>query len=145
MSPLNIQMKTTRFFFHLQPPKCSSVSHSVVSDSLRSHGLGLTRLFCPWVSPGKNTGAGCHFLLQEIFLTQGSNLGFLHCRQTLYRLSHQGSQHCWLSWSDIPARSITYKIRYRLFCTMWLLTIWLFITTGISSVLSQFIKHFHMP
>ena len=44
----------------------------------------------PWDSPGKNTGMGCHFLLQEIFPTQGLNLGLLHCRQTLYRLSHQG-------------------------------------------------------
>ena len=34
---------------------------------------------------------GCHFLLQEIFPIQGSNLGLLHCRQTLYHLSHQGS------------------------------------------------------
>ena len=42
-------------------------------------------------SPGKNTGVGCHFLLQGIFLTQESNLGLLHCRQTLYHLSHQGS------------------------------------------------------
>ena len=33
----------------------------------------------------------CHFLLQGIFLTQGSNPGLPHCRQTLYRLSHQGS------------------------------------------------------
>ena len=32
-----------------------------------------TRLLCPWKFPGKNTGAGCHFLLQEIFPTQGSN------------------------------------------------------------------------
>ena len=32
------------------------------------------RLLCPWDSPGKNTGVGCHFLLQGIFLTQGSNL-----------------------------------------------------------------------
>ena len=40
---------------------------------------------------GKNTGVGCHFLLQGIFLTQGSNLGLLHCRQTLYHLSHKGS------------------------------------------------------
>ena len=31
---------------------------------------------------------GCHFLLQGIFPTQGSNLGLPHCRQTLYRLSH---------------------------------------------------------
>ena len=32
-------------------------------------------------SPGKNTGMGCHSLLQGIFLTQGSNLGLLHCRR----------------------------------------------------------------
>ena len=32
---------------------------------------------------GKNTGVGCHFLLQGIFLTQGSNPGLWHCRQTL--------------------------------------------------------------
>ena len=31
------------------------------------------RLLCPWESPGKNTGVGCHVLLQGIFLTQGSN------------------------------------------------------------------------
>ena len=49
------------------------------------------RLLCPWDSPGKNTGVGCHALLQGIFLTQGSNLGLPHCRQILYRLSHQGS------------------------------------------------------
>ena len=42
--------------------------------------------------PGKSTGVGCHFLLQRIFPTQGSNLGLPHCRQTLYHLSHQGSQ-----------------------------------------------------
>ena len=33
---------------------------------------------------------GCHSLLQGIFLTQGSNLGLLHCRQILYCLNHQG-------------------------------------------------------
>ena len=37
-------------------------------------------------SPGKNTGVGCHFLLQ------GSNLGLLHWRQILYHLSHRGSR-----------------------------------------------------
>ena len=37
---------------------------------------------------------GCHFLLQGIFPTQGSNLGLLHCRQTLYHLSYQGSLQC---------------------------------------------------
>ena len=38
------------------------------------HELQPTRLLCPWDDPGKNTGVGCHFLLQGIFLTQGSNL-----------------------------------------------------------------------
>ena len=38
--------------------------------------------------PGKNIGEACHFLLQGIFLTQGSNPGLLHCRQILYHLSH---------------------------------------------------------
>ena len=37
----------------------------------------------------KNTGVGCHSPLQAILLTQGLNLGLLHCRQILYRLSHQ--------------------------------------------------------
>ena len=37
---------------------------SVVSNSLRSHVLHPTRLLCPWDFPGKNTGVGCHFLLQ---------------------------------------------------------------------------------
>ena len=43
-----------------------------------------------WDFLGKSTGVGCHFLLQGIFLTQGSNPGLPHCRQTLYHLSHQG-------------------------------------------------------
>ena len=58
-------------------------SRSVVSDTLRPHGLQPTRLLHPWDFPGKNTGVGCHFLLQGIFLTQGSNPGLPHCRQTL--------------------------------------------------------------
>ena len=59
----------------------------VVSDSLRPYGLQSSRLLCPWDSPGKNTGVGCHALLQGIFPTQGSNLHFLqllHCRLILY-------------------------------------------------------------
>ena len=42
-------------------------THSVVSNSLQSHRLQLTRLLCPWNSPGNNTGVGCHALLQAIF------------------------------------------------------------------------------
>ena len=63
-------------------------SGSVLSDSLQSHGLQPSRLFCPWDSPGKNTGVGYFALLQRIFLTQGSNPRLLHllrCRQILYK------------------------------------------------------------
>ena len=35
-----------------------------MSDSVRPHRLQPTRLPRPWDSPGKNTGVGCHFLLQ---------------------------------------------------------------------------------
>ena len=62
-----------------------------MSDSLWPHGLQLSRLLCSLNSAGKNTGVGSHSLLQGIFLTQGLNPGLLHCRQTLYHLSHQGS------------------------------------------------------
>ena len=43
------------------------------------------------VSPGKNTGMGCHALLQGVFPIQGLNPGFLHYRWILDHLSHQGS------------------------------------------------------
>ena len=42
---------------------CCQVT-SVVSDSVRPHRWQPTRLLCPWDSPGKSTGVGCHFLLQ---------------------------------------------------------------------------------
>ena len=66
-----------------------SESHSVVSDSLRPHGL-----YSPWDSLGQNTGVGSLSLLQGIFPTQGSNRGLLHCRWILYQLSHRGSPPC---------------------------------------------------
>ena len=46
----------------------------VTSDSLRPHGP--TRLLCPQNFPSRNTAAGCHFLFQGIFPTQGSNPSF---------------------------------------------------------------------
>ena len=61
-------------------------SHWVVSDSLRPHGLQPTRLLCPWDLRGKNTGVGCHFLLQGIFPTQGLHPSLLLGRRILYHL-----------------------------------------------------------
>ena len=66
------------------------LSSSVVSDSLQPHGLQPARLLCPQNFLGKNTGVDCHSLLQGIFLTQGLNLGLLHCRQFLCHLRHRG-------------------------------------------------------
>ena len=48
--------------------------------------IGFSRKILKWVAisfSSKNTGVGCHFLLQGIFLIQGSNPGLLHCRQIL--------------------------------------------------------------
>ena len=59
-----------------------SESHSVVSDSLRPHGL-----YSPWHSPGQNTGVGSHSLLQGIFPAQGFNPGLLHCRPKNYTVN----------------------------------------------------------
>ena len=53
-------------------------------------------------SLGKNTGVGCHALIQGLFLTQGSNSGLPHCRWVLYHLSHQGS----------PVTYITLHLRF---------------------------------
>ena len=71
-------------FYH--PHVVKSESCSVVSDSLRPHGVQ-----SPWNSPGQNTGVGSLSFLQGIFPTQGLNSGLSHCRQILYQLSHQGS------------------------------------------------------
>ena len=62
-----------------------------MSDSLQPRGLEPTRLLCPWDFPDNSPGVACHFLLQGIFPTQGSNSGLPHYRQMLYHLSHQGS------------------------------------------------------
>ena len=71
-----------------------------VGCSAVSNGLYLS----PWNSPGQNTGVGSHFLLQGILLTQGSNLGFKHCRQNLCCLSHHWPdlQGC---WAGIPGKT----------------------------------------
>ena len=51
--------------------------------------------------PDKNTGVGCHTLLQGIFPTQGSKPGLPHCKWILYCLSHQGSPGI-LEWVAYP-------------------------------------------
>ena len=65
------------------------VHRSTMTDSLQPHGLQASGLLCLCDFPGKNTGVGCHLLLQSIFLIQGSNPCLLYCQQIFY---------CWLLW-----------------------------------------------
>ena len=65
------------------------------------------RLLCPWDSPGKNTGVGCHFLLQRIFPTRESIPGLLHCRQMIYKLS-----------CEVTPKSNGISLQFS--CNMWL-------------------------
>ena len=71
--------------YHFTVQSKWSESRSVVSNSLQPQ-----ELYCPWNSPGQNTGVGNPSLLQGIFPTQGSNPGLLHCRWILYQLCYQG-------------------------------------------------------
>ena len=77
-----------------------SVIRSVVSDSLRPHGLYPARVLCPWDFPGKNIGVGSHSLLWEIFPTQVpctegrvfTVWATLHCSKLLNKYSRAKSQ-----------------------------------------------------
>ena len=62
----------------------------------------------------------CHFLLQAIFLTQGSNLGLQHSRQPLYRLSHQGRPKIFI---HLVVLSLSCGMQI-LSCGMWDLVPW---------------------
>ena len=68
---------------------CAQLLSSI--QLFRIHGLQPTRFLCSWDFPGKNTEVCCHFLLQGIFLTQGSNLCLLHWQSDSLPLSHLGS------------------------------------------------------
>ena len=76
----------------------------------------MSRLFSPWNSPGERTGVGSHSLLQGIFPTQESNLCLLHCRQTLYHLSHQGSP----IYDPSKFLTLSDPVSPKLFGNMWI-------------------------
>ena len=96
------------FLWQILPYLCVC---SVMSDSLWPHGLQPTRLLCPWDHPSKNTGVSCHFLLQRIFPTQGSNWCLLYCTRLLLWLSHWGSPRC---------QNLFLHLTYHQFCEAFL-------------------------
>ena len=69
---------------------CQSLSHVQLFATTWTP-LQPPRVLCPRDFPGKNTGMGCHSILQGIFPTQRSNRGLLHCGQIFYHLSHRAS------------------------------------------------------
>ena len=76
--------------------------------------------------PGKNTGVGCHALLQGIFPTQRSNPGLPHCRQTLYCLSHQKKNECVCVYVCIHLfKKILFSIivYHRIFFNWWIIAL----------------------
>ena len=68
---LNIFLLLQVYFCYSTYPIHDEPVWLVVSDSSQAPGLKPTRLLCPWNFSGKNTGMGCHFLLQGILPTQG--------------------------------------------------------------------------
>ena len=77
----------------LKVPCCCKIT-SVVSDSVRPHRWQPTRLRRPWHSPGKNTGMGCHFLLQCVEVKSESEV-------TQSRPTHRDPMDCSLPGSSI--------------------------------------------
>ena len=82
--------------FHVRLPRAACGVHARFSHGRLSlpHGWQPARLLCPWDSPGKNAGVGCHAPLYWIHPIQRPNQGILsllHRGQLLYHLSHQGN------------------------------------------------------
>ena len=77
---------------------CCAVQCSAVSDSFDPMDWSPPGSSVQGDSPGKNTGVGCHALLQGFFPTQGSNPSLPHCRRILSHLNHQGSTRI-LEWA----------------------------------------------
>ena len=85
---------------------CCCYVASVVSDSVRPHKQQSTRLPCPWDSPGKNTGEGCHFLLQCVKVKSLSRVQLI---ATPWTVAHQALPSMGFSrqeyWSGVPLPS----------------------------------------
>ena len=91
--PKNVQIIAQLYSSHMLASE--SESCSVMSDSLRPHGL-----YSPGNFLGQNTGVGSLSLLQGTFPTQRLNPGLPHCRQILYQLSHSSAQFSLSGMSD---------------------------------------------
>ena len=96
---------------------------SVLSDSLQPHGLQPARLLCPWDYPGKNTGVGCHFLLQGNLSDPGIKLAspmapalagrFCTTEPNPPAMQETKNTQVWsLGWEDSPGRGNGNSLQY---------------------------------
>ena len=129
---------------------CCCCVASVVSDSVRPHRQQPTRPRCPWDSPGKNTGVGCHFLLQCMRVKSESEVA-----QSCLTLSdpmdcslpgssvHGIFQVRVLEWVAIAFSDICVMICYKMLCSVLIwcgmvsYTYWYVMIT----LTSQWLKH----
>ena len=88
---------------------------SVVSDSVWPHRLQPSRLLCPWDAPGKNTGVGCHFLLQGILPDPGLELMPPALQADSLPVSHLGSPKYLLQLLEIRTYSPTFVLYTNLY------------------------------
>ena len=82
--------------------RSAALSRSVVSTLGSVMGCSPPGSSVHGDSPGKNTGVGCHALLQRIFASKGSNPGLPHCRWILHCLSHRGCEMYYTDVSHAP-------------------------------------------
>ena len=73
-------------------------------DSLWPRGLEPTRLLCPWDSPGKNTGVGCHFLLQGNLSSRPRNWTQVSCTAGRFFT-------VWATWWCLPPPKSLWRTR----------------------------------
>ena len=105
--------------------------HNTINQLWKWKSLNPVQLFVtpwtirPWTTPGQNTGVGSHSLLQRIFPTQESNLGLLHCRQILFRMSYEGSPSYGINMckQDKGAISIGFNIHFIAWEDWWILSL----------------------
>ena len=86
-------MLTLTNFLQMEIILCCFLFAKLCPTLLWLEGLKPARLLCSWSFPGKDTGVGCHFLFEGIFLSQGPNLCLLHWQVSSLPLSHLGSPH----------------------------------------------------
>ena len=84
-------------------------------DSVRPHRRQPTRLLCPWDSPGKNTGVGCHLLLQCMKVKSESEVAQLcPTLSTPWTAAHQAPLSIGFSrqeyWSGVPLPSLSFLL-----------------------------------